>query len=318
MLRNGMRLVVAGVNRLQAGLLATNTKVPWQIASGTISCQRKSRGYSSTTDSNPHKFDKNVIDRTRLATYEEIVDIANHPEVLLVDVREPSELSATGQIPTSINIPLKQVSTELQLSPAAFESRYGRKKPAADDPIIFYCRIGVRSGNAANEADKLGFKRVKNYVGSWLEYAEKQGGSQGNDGVAPNTDNCGGNKFAPACIAPQLVANYDEIVDLPNHPEKLLIDVREPTELAATGRIPTSINIPLKTVRSELTLNPEAFEAKYGRKKPAAEDPIIFSCRSGVRAGQAAFEADQLGFQNVKNYVGSWQEWGPRHGLPVN
>ncbi|XP_058125260.1 rhodanese domain-containing protein CG4456-like isoform X2 [Anopheles ziemanni] len=111
----------------------------------------------------------------RNASYEEIVDIANHPEVLLVDVREPSELSATGQIPTSINIPLKQVSTELQLSQAAFESKYGRKKPAADDPIIFYCRIGVRSGNGAHEADKLGFKRVKNYVGSWLEYAEKQG-----------------------------------------------------------------------------------------------------------------------------------------------
>ncbi|XP_058178805.1 uncharacterized protein LOC131294778 [Anopheles ziemanni] len=142
------------------------------------------------------------------------------------------------------------------------------------------------------------------------------GGSQGNDGVAKKTDNCGGNKFAPACIDPQLVAYYDEIVDLPNHPEKLLIDVREPTELAATGRIPTSINIPLKTVRTELTLSPETFEAKYGRQKPTAEDPIIFSCRSGVRAGQAAFEAEQLGFHNVKNYVGSWQEWGPRHGLP--
>lgn len=42
------------------------------------------------------------------------------------------------------------------------------------------------------------------------------------------------------------VATYDEIKDLPNHPEKLLIDVREPHELENTGRIPTSINIPRK------------------------------------------------------------------------
>ena len=42
------------------------------------------------------------------------------------------------------------------------------------------------------------------------------------------------------------VATYEEIKDLPNHPEKLLIDVREPHELENTGRIPTSINIPRK------------------------------------------------------------------------
>lgn len=43
------------------------------------------------------------------------------------------------------------------------------------------------------------------------------------------------------------IAYYDEIKDLPNHKEKLLIDVREPHELAETGTIPTSINIPRKT-----------------------------------------------------------------------
>ncbi|XP_052862623.1 uncharacterized protein LOC128269254 isoform X3 [Anopheles cruzii] len=40
------------------------------------------------------------------------------------------------------------------------------------------------------------------------------------------------------------IATYEEVLDLPNHPEKLLIDVRNPDELAETGQIPTSINIP--------------------------------------------------------------------------
>jgi hypothetical protein len=44
------------------------------------------------------------------------------------------------------------------------------------------------------------------------------------------------------------IATYEEIKELPNHPEKkLLIDVREPHELAATGSIPTAINIPRKS-----------------------------------------------------------------------
>ena len=42
------------------------------------------------------------------------------------------------------------------------------------------------------------------------------------------------------------IATYEEVKDLPNHPEKLLIDVREPSEIAETGSIPTSINIPCK------------------------------------------------------------------------
>uniref|UniRef100_A0A2M3ZB74 Putative heat shock protein n=1 Tax=Anopheles braziliensis TaxID=58242 RepID=A0A2M3ZB74_9DIPT len=131
------------------------------------------------------------------------------------------------------------------------------------------------------------------------------------------TDCDASSKFAPGCIEPRLVATLAEVEDLPNHPEVLLIDVREPAELEATGRIPTSINIPLKTVQAELGLGAEVFEAKYGRKKPTLDDPLIFSCRSGVRAGQAALLADQLGYRNVKNYVGSWLEYGPKHGLPV-
>ncbi|XP_058833087.1 rhodanese domain-containing protein CG4456-like [Topomyia yanbarensis] len=128
-------------------------------------------------------------------------------------------------------------------------------------------------------------------------------------GLCCCTASCTDNKFDKKCIDPSLVATYDEIIDLPAHPEKLLIDVREPEELAATGVIPTSINIPLKTVSDELQLSPAAFHAKYGRNKPEANDPIIFTCRTGVRAGIAANEADRLGFKNVKNYVGSWTEY---------
>lgn len=40
------------------------------------------------------------------------------------------------------------------------------------------------------------------------------------------------------------VVTYEEVKDLPNHPEKFLIDVREPNELQETGIIPTAINIP--------------------------------------------------------------------------
>ncbi|XP_050096887.1 rhodanese domain-containing protein CG4456-like [Anopheles aquasalis] len=109
-----------------------------------------------------HRFNKSVIAPEHLATYEEIVQLAKQPEAeaaLLIDVREPAELEATGRIPTSINIPVNQVKQELELPATAFEAKYGRRKPSPTDPIIFCCRIGVRSGNAAHEAEQMGFKR---------------------------------------------------------------------------------------------------------------------------------------------------------------
>lgn len=40
------------------------------------------------------------------------------------------------------------------------------------------------------------------------------------------------------------VVNIEDIEDLPNRPDVLLIDVRDPPEIKSTGSIPTSINIP--------------------------------------------------------------------------
>lgn len=40
------------------------------------------------------------------------------------------------------------------------------------------------------------------------------------------------------------IASYDDIKDLPNHPEIVLIDVRETLELQERGAIPNCLNIP--------------------------------------------------------------------------
>lgn len=42
------------------------------------------------------------------------------------------------------------------------------------------------------------------------------------------------------------MATYEEVKDIPNHPEKYLVDVRNTNELENTGVIPGSLNIPRK------------------------------------------------------------------------
>jgi rhodanese-related sulfurtransferase len=48
-----------------------------------------------------------AVNAQEIAFYEEIKDLPNHPHILLIDVREISEIGQTGLIPTSINIPCK-------------------------------------------------------------------------------------------------------------------------------------------------------------------------------------------------------------------
>jgi rhodanese-related sulfurtransferase len=50
-------------------------------------------------------------------------------------------------------------------------------------------------------------------------------------------------------LNPCQIVEYDKVKSLQNHPETLLIDVREADEIAATGKIPTSINVPCKYLK---------------------------------------------------------------------
>ncbi|KAL7029961.1 hypothetical protein ACKWTF_006444 [Chironomus riparius] len=99
------------------------------------------------------------------------------------------------------------------------------------------------------------------------------------------------------------IATYEEIKDLPNHPEKLLIDVREPQELESTGRIPTSINIPLAKVSDALKLDGKKFNEIYDREKPGLDDEIIFSCLLGGRAQKGATIAVGHGFRKYSFFI---------------
>ncbi|KAH8311779.1 hypothetical protein KR044_008046 [Drosophila immigrans] len=112
------------------------------------------------------------------------------------------------------------------------------------------------------------------------------------------------------------IVDYAAVKKLPNEPQTLLIDVREPDELKETGQIPSSINIPLGIVSQELAINDQLFKSKYGREKPKIDTEIIFHCKIGKRSLKAAEAASALGFKNVKNYQGSWLDWAEREGLP--
>ena len=47
------------------------------------------------------------------------------------------------------------------------------------------------------------------------------------------------------------------------------------------------------------------------------EEPIVAYCNGGVAATVPLFALRKLGYRNLANYDGSWNEWGTREDLPV-
>uniref|UniRef100_A0A1A9X1B5 Rhodanese domain-containing protein n=1 Tax=Glossina brevipalpis TaxID=37001 RepID=A0A1A9X1B5_9MUSC len=225
-----------------------------------------------------------------VADYTEVKELPFNPDKLLIDVREPEELHSTGRIPTSVNIPLGRVYKELQrrVDATEFRKRYGRKKPDFDTCLIFHCKEGFRAGKAAEQALSGASATVKNEL--LLDAIAKS---------SPSFVNW----FSSSGSIPIVV--YKEVKELPKHPEKLLVDVREPNELRETGQIPTSVNIPLNKVAQEFhpDLDESIFKAKYGRDKPKFDTVIIFHCKIGKRSQNAAEILQKLGYQNKCNFI---------------
>lgn len=49
------------------------------------------------------------MDPKRIASYEDVLKVIDKPQKLIIDVRNPDEVSETGKIPSSINIPCKSI-----------------------------------------------------------------------------------------------------------------------------------------------------------------------------------------------------------------
>ena len=59
---------------------------------------------------------------------------------------------------------------------------------------------------------------------------------------------------------------------------------------------------------SDKILTDEEFEKLYEFEKPSKEDLVILYCRTGSRSGMATEYLKDKEY-NVKNYLGSVQEW---------
>lgn len=137
---------------------------------------------------------------------------------------------------------------------------------------------------------------------------------------------------------PGLRAKRDEIlseyVGAPGN--KALVDVRSPAEFKGEkiapdhlpnegaqvpGHVPGASNVPWsKAVDTETGkfLDRGQLEKLYGDVGVSPDKDVVTYCRIGERSAHTWFVLHELlGYDNVKNYDGSWTEYGSLVGVPV-
>ena len=88
------------------------------------------------------------------------------------------------------------------------------------------------------------------------------------------------------------------------------------------GRIPNSIHIDwaeaINYNGDKRLKSVNELETIYNKLNIKKSDPLIVYCHSGVRSAHTTFVLTQLlGYENVKNYDGSWTEWSYFNDLPI-
>ncbi|MFQ5951446.1 MAG: sulfurtransferase [Candidatus Geothermarchaeales archaeon] len=117
--------------------------------------------------------------------------------------------------------------------------------------------------------------------------------------------------------------------------QKILVDVRSPAEFTGEilappefpneggqrgGHIPGAVNIPWsKAVNEDGTFkSAEELKSIYEPEHVTPEKEVITYCRIGERAAFSWFVLKYLlGYPNVRNYDGSWSEWGNLVRQPI-
>jgi len=125
------------------------------------------------------------------------------------------------------------------------------------------------------------------------------------------------------------------VEDTVGNPARALVDVRSPAEFSGEllapasipqegaqrgGHIPGAVNISWgQAVAEDGTFKPyAALSDLYGSQGITADKEIVAYCRIGERSSHTWFVLHYLlGYPDVRNYDGSWTEWGSAIGVPI-
>jgi len=255
------------------------------------------------------------------------------PGLVVVESDEDVLLYETGHIPGAVKIDwhtdLNDPVERDYIDGAAFAKLLGSKGISRDSTVVIY---GDKNNWWAAYAlwvfTLFGHEDVRLLDGGRAKWEA--------DGRAYTTD-----PEATVTVEYPVVERDDSKIraykdDVLAHLGNPLIDVRSPEEFSGerttapaypeegtlrAGHIPSAVNVPwAKAAAEDGTFRPvDQLNALYRDQAGLKDgDSIVAYCRIGERSSHTWFVLTHLlGFEGVRNYDGSWTEWGSAVRVPI-
>ena len=250
--------------------------------------------------------------------------VAENTPVLL-DLR-PAEAFAAGHVPGAVHLDLFGVSL-VDTNPAPLAAFLwiiahlltARGVDSGRPVVVYDEQSGIRAARAFWFLEFFGHPDARLLDGGFGAW-ERAGLPATRDAEAPvpGTWEVGSDESR--------LATWREVSERLGRRDVAILDTRSDEEYCGTlvrakrgGAIPGAVHI-------EWTRNLDA----AGAFKPAAElramyegagvtpaREVVSYCQGGYRAAHGYFALRLLGYPRVRNYIGSWKEWGDREDLPI-
>jgi thiosulfate/3-mercaptopyruvate sulfurtransferase len=249
----------------------------------------------------------------------------DNPRLRIIDARAPQEYAA-GHIPGAANVPFGLLGTQ-DTDPdgvADFNARQVAAFRAAgisnDSIVVTYEDFaGATAARGVWVLDYYGHDHAHLLDGGLQAWIAAGGVlTTEHPEIAPGS-------FEPH-YHPERLATYRDILGDLDRDDIIILDTRRLTEHLGTefhtargGTIPGAVHLPWSNgVDRQGTIRAaDELRALFAQHGITPDKEIVPFCGGGYRSSHTYLILKMLGYPNVRNYLGSWGEWGNRPGLPI-
>jgi len=244
---------------------------------------------------------------------------------LIIDLRPPEDF-ASGHIPGAVHLDLWGVSL-IDTDPAPLKAfmwmidhLFNLRGVTADTPVVVYDdQSGLRAARAFWFLEYFGHPKVQLLDGGFNAWVT---------GRFPVTRESAAPPKSTWSGTPQehTIATWRDVHARLGNPGVVLLDTRTDGEWNGTtvrakrgGRIPGAVHVEwTRNLGPDGAFKPAAeLRQMYEQAGVTPEKEVVTYCQGGYRAAHSYLALRLLGYPRVRNYTGSWKEWGDRPEVPV-
>lgn len=256
---------------------------------------------------------------------EELNGRLGEPGLVVLDAR-PAEDFSNGHVPGARSLDIFGISLidtrpdPLKAFLWIIEHLIAARGVANEDRVVVYDRVsGERAARIFWFFEFFGHPRVHVLDGGFQAWEASNSPTTRDAHVARP----GAFRARPD---PSRLATADDVLHRLGKPETVILDVRSEEENQARrirsrrgGRIPGAVHLEWKNnlTPEGMFRAPADLEARYRAIGVTAGSEVIPYCQGGYRSANTYLALRLIGHPNVRNYLGSWGEWGNREELPI-